>query len=219
MKGGARSEAGNGSLPNVVAEELRGLIVRGTLLPGEHLGQTQLAERFGRSKVPIREALKLLATEGLLQHDHNRGYFVTMLELGEARQLYKLRRWLEMELLQTAEWPSKQQLKDFNRRFDALDKMDQRSDFVAWARELEQLRHAIFDLSPQKVLLREATRLWTLTDRYRALLPREKGESPERGMLQALEAQDRERLLADYLAARAKIEAALAQALQDQGRN
>lgn len=219
MTGGVRSEAGNGSLPNVVAEELRGLIVRGTLLPGEHLGQTQLAERFGRSKVPIREALKLLATEGLLQHDHNRGYFVTRLDLDEARQLYKLRRWLEMELLQTAEWPTKQQIKQFNTRFDALDKMDQRADFPAWTRELEQLRHAIFDLSPQKVLLREATRLWTLTDRYRALLPREKGESPERGMLQALEAQDRERLLADYLAARAKIEGALEQALQDQGRN
>jgi DNA-binding FadR family transcriptional regulator len=46
----------NGSLPTAVADELRALIVRGTLLPGEHLGQSQLADRFGRSKVPIREA-------------------------------------------------------------------------------------------------------------------------------------------------------------------
>ena len=95
----------NSSLPNVVANELRSLIVRGTLLPGEHLGQTQLAERFGRSKVPIREALKLLATEGFLRHDRNRGYFVAPLEIDEARQLYKLRRWLEAQLLETAEWP------------------------------------------------------------------------------------------------------------------
>src|SRR6188768_3857444 len=93
------------SLPSLVADELRGLIVRGTLLPGEHLGQTQLAERFGRSKVPVREALKLLATEGFLRHDRNRGYFVSRLDLHEARQLYSLRRWIESQLLETAEWP------------------------------------------------------------------------------------------------------------------
>ena len=92
------------SLPNFVADELRSLIVRGTILPGEHLGQTQLAKRFGRSKVPIREALKLLSTEGFLRHDRNRGYFVAPLEYAEAVQLYKLRRWLEIELLETAEW-------------------------------------------------------------------------------------------------------------------
>lgn len=215
MKGNASAE-GVGSLPNVVADELRALIVRGTLLPGEHLGQNQLAERFGRSKVPIREALKLLATEGFLQHDHNRGYFVTKLNLEEARQLYRLRCWLEQELLRTAEWPDKAQIKALRSRFDSFDKIDQRTDFVAWARELEGLRHALFDLSPQKVLLREATRLWTLTDRYRALMRRDKGESPERKLLEALEARDRERLLADYLAARSKVEAALEQAFADQ---
>lgn len=208
------SAEGN-SLPNVVSEELRSLIVRGTLLPGEHLGQTQLAERFGLSKVPIREALKLLATEGFLRHDRNRGYFVAQLDLDEARQLYKLRRWLEAELLETARWPDVKEIAALRAQFDALEKIDQWTDFSKWASALERARYAIFDLSPQKVLLREAQRLWTLTDRYRALMPRDEGESPERTLIDALEAQDRKRLLSDYSKARAQVEAALEQSLKD----
>lgn len=204
------------SLPNVVADELRNLIVRGALLPGEHLGQTQLAERFGRSKVPIREALKLLATEGFLRHDRNRGYFVSPLDYEEAIQLYKLRRWLEAELLSSARWPTPKEIEAFHTQFDVLDSIDRRSDFSAWALELERLRYALFDLSPQKILLREATRLWTLTDRYRALMQREQGESPERKLIDALQARDRGALISDYLAARAAVEAALEQAFRNQ---
>lgn len=209
----------DGPLPNAVADELRTLIVRGTLLPGEHLGQTHLADRFGRSKVPIREALKLLATEGFIRHDRNRGYFVAALDFEEAIQLYKLRRWLEGELLESAKWPEPEQVANFRAQFDALDRVDQRKNFGEWSQLLEKLRYSIFDLSPQKVLLREAIRLWTLTDRYRALMPRNEGESPERKMIDALEVRNREALLADYSEARAHVEAALEQAFIDkQGR-
>lgn len=212
----SRGAAANGSLPNIVADELRTLIVRGTLLPGEHLGQTQLAERFGRSKVPVREALKLLATEGFLRHDRNRGYFVSPLEIDEARQLYKLRRWIETELLETAEWPSREKIAELRTRFDRLERIDQSKDYHLWTEELAGLRYALFDLSPQKVLLREAIRLWTLTDRYRALMARTEGESPERRLIDALEKKDRKALLSDFSAARAEVEAALEHAIADQ---
>ncbi len=211
-----RLESDN-SLPNAVADELRSLIIRGALLPGEHLGQTQLAERFGRSKVPIREALKLLSSEGFLRHDRNRGYFVEVLNLQEARQLYRLRRWLEAQLLESARWPNSEEIADFRRQFDAVGTMDPRKDFKAWADALEYLRYSIFDLSPQKVLLREAQRLWKLTDRYRALMPRSEGESPERQLIDALEAKNRERLISGYNQARDEVEAALEVGFSDGG--
>ena len=214
--GVTRNSTANASLPNIVADELRTLIVRGTLLPGEHLGQTQLAERFGRSKVPVREALKLLATEGFLRHDRNRGYFVSPLEIDEARQLYKLRRWIEAELLETAEWPTREKIADLRAQFDALERVDQTRDYHLWMEALAQLRYSLFDLSPNKVLLREAIRLWTLTDRYRALLPRAEGKSPERRLIDALEKKDRAALLADFSAARAEVENALEHAIADQ---
>lgn len=205
----------NASLPNMVADELRALIVRGTLLPGEHLGQTQLADRFGRSKVPVREALKLLATEGFLRHDRNRGYFVAPLEIDEARQLYRLRRWIESELLETVEWPDKAKLAELRAQFDRLEKIDQARDYQAWSGALAELRYSLFDLSPHKALLREATRLWMLTDRYRALMPREEGESQERRLITALEKRDRKALLEEFQEARAAVESALENAISD----
>jgi len=204
----------NVSPPNSVVDELRAMIVRGNLLPGEHLGQTQLAERFRLSKVPIREALKLLATEGFLRHDHNRGFFVPPLSIEDALQLYKLRRWVEHDLLATAQWPDAAQLADLRARFDRLDAINQIQDFPTWAQALEELRYTLFDLSPQKLLLREAPRLWRLTDRYRALLPRSTMESPERALIDAMEERDREKLLSGYLATRTAIEAMLEEALR-----
>jgi DNA-binding GntR family transcriptional regulator len=202
------------ALPDRIAESLKALIVRGTISPGEHLGQTELAARFGMSKVPIREALKLLAAEGLLRHDRNRGYFVAHLRQDEAMQLYKLRRWLESELLSTARWPSEAEIRHFQKRFDKLDDLERQKKRGAWTEMLGTLRYDILDLSPQKLLLREATRLWTLTDRYRALLPRERGVSFERNLIDAMAMHDRNALLAAYHKDRDRIEAALEQAFE-----
>lgn len=201
--------------PGNLVASLRSLIIRGTLAPGEHLGQAELAARFNVSKVPIREALKQLATEGLLHHDHNRGYFVTRLSLDEAKQLYRLRRWLEAELLATARWPDPDEIQKFRRGFDEVDRFIKKGDRLAWATALEALRYSIFDLSPEKVLLREAARLWSLTDRYRAVLPRSASASGERTLVDALEKRDRSALLAAYHADRDRIESLLFSILAD----
>jgi len=216
---GRRSERvrDDDALPDSVTHDLRSMIIRGSLLPGEHLGQTQLAARFGRSKVPIREALKRLAAEGFLRHDRNRGYFVAPLEYPEAAQLYKLRRWVEAELLETARWPTVKEVHGFRRQFDALERIDQTARFNEWALALEDLRYAIFDLSPQKVLLREATRLWMLTDRYRCFFPRDEEESPERALIDALERRDREKLQQDYHGIRDRVEALLYEVFGSEG--
>ncbi len=164
----------------------------------------------------MREALKLLATEGFLRHDRNRGYFVAPLEIEEARQLYKLRRWIERDLLETAEWPDAKKIAQLRAQFDRLDLIDQKKDYGKWSEALAAIRFSLFDLSPQKVLLQEATRLWMLTDRYRALLPRDEGVSPERSLINALEKHDRKALIADFLAARAQVEATLESSIADQ---
>jgi len=207
--------ASPGSLPDTIAEKLRTMIVRGTISPGAHLGQNELTAQFGMSKVPIREALKLLATEGLLRHDRNRGYFVAGLDADEAIQLYKLRRWLEAELLATARWPEQEKIDDFRRRFDQLERDRDTENRGEWAKELASLRYDIFDLSPNKLLLKEAQRLWSLTDRYRALFPRERSSSPERGLVEALARCDRDELLRVYGQDRNRVEELLRQAFED----
>ncbi len=60
-----------------VADRLRELIEQGELSPGERISEKQLCERFGVSRTPLREALKVLASEGLLDLLPNRGAVVT----------------------------------------------------------------------------------------------------------------------------------------------
>lgn len=202
------------NLPNTIADEIRDMIVRGTLSPGEHLGQAQLAERFNVSRVPVREALKLLAAEGIVMHDPNRGSTVTKVSVDEAQQLYKLRRWIESELLITAEWPSQEQADAIEREFDAADAGLKKRDRAIWRHHLREARRAILDLSPQKVLLREALSLWALTDRYRSMLPLPDyvpgdTEHHERALLSALRRRDRGSLISVYNRERDRIESML----------
>jgi DNA-binding GntR family transcriptional regulator len=53
-------------LHNEVADRLRELITRGELSPGERLNERVLTERFGISRTPLREAVKILSSEGLV---------------------------------------------------------------------------------------------------------------------------------------------------------
>jgi len=206
--------ADTGALSDQLVEKVRRAILRGMLHPGEHLSQTKLAEDYLVSKVPVREALKQLHAEGLLQHDRNRGYFVARTSRSEARQLYRLRRWLESELLRTANWPDEGQLAKLRDLLEIVSKPLPTSDRERWMDALGKMRFMIFDLSPDKYLLREARRLWNLTDRFRALLPPDKSASGERALIEAIAARDRKQLLAAYDADRTRIESVLEETLE-----
>src|SRR5690606_6113782 len=74
-------------LHNELADRLRHMIVEGELGPGEKLAEKELCGQFGVSRTPLREAMKVLATEGLVLLTPNRGCSVaklTLADLGEA---------------------------------------------------------------------------------------------------------------------------------------
>jgi DNA-binding GntR family transcriptional regulator len=206
-------------MPAEIADKVRDLVVRGTLSPGEHLGQAELAERFGVSRMPVREALKLLAADGVVSHDPNRGYFIARLSRAEATELYKMRRWLEAELLGSMPWPTARQIVSVRALLDEVDGYLMAGDWSKWNHGLDSLRRAIFDLSAEKYILQEALRLWTLTDRYRLLMPPmarvedERAGSGERALLDAMVVQDRPALLTAYHKDRDRIEAILFESL------
>lgn len=195
------------------ADQLRAHILRGSLLPGEHLTQAELAQRFNMSKVPVREALKQLHAEGFLSHDHNRGYFVSPLSHEEAMQLYKMRRWVESELLATARWPTSAELAALRKLSEKVTMPVSRANREEWVAALGELRRAIFALSTKKILYREAVRLWNLTDRYRAILPDDKSMTGEKKIIDCLEKKDRENLLEVYHEDRDRIESILEDSL------
>ena len=71
------------------AERLRAMIVRGELAPGEAIGEAELCAALGMSRTPLREALKLLAAEGLVDLKANRGARVASLRAEETDGLFE----------------------------------------------------------------------------------------------------------------------------------
>ncbi|WP_314173906.1 GntR family transcriptional regulator [Streptomyces winkii] len=77
----------HGSSPQHVLEQLREGIITGARKPGEQLKQGLIAESFGVSPGPVREALRHLESEGLVEHVPNRGVYVAETSTGELMRL------------------------------------------------------------------------------------------------------------------------------------
>lgn len=92
---------------NVTAQELvlasvRMAILSGVLGPGARLRQEELAEVFGTSRIPVREALRALEYEGLVSSEPHRGFTVTALDADDVEEVYALRILLESEAVRLA---------------------------------------------------------------------------------------------------------------------
>jgi DNA-binding GntR family transcriptional regulator len=162
--GGSGSGASSGAI-----ERLRRMIRHRELLPGEQVRQEEMAELLGISRVPLREALRVLASEGLLTHRPQQGYFVTKLDMAQLEQMHIMLEFLEDKLIQTVEWPDEQSLdhiREINRGYvDAagsgdLDEVDRRN---------RAFHVAVFSLSPHDLLLAEVQRFWHMGEPYRLL--------------------------------------------------
>jgi DNA-binding GntR family transcriptional regulator len=88
--------------PETIAAELRAELMAGTLRPGAELSQVALAGRFGVSRIPIRDALRILAGEGLVEIKASRGAKAIALTPDEVREIYSLRVLLECDCLRRA---------------------------------------------------------------------------------------------------------------------
>jgi DNA-binding GntR family transcriptional regulator len=88
-----------GTAPTAIAAALRRRILSGDLAPGTALRQEALADDFGVSRVPVREALRTLESEGHIAYATHRGYRVAQLHLADLEELYHLRGLLEDDLV------------------------------------------------------------------------------------------------------------------------
>lgn len=84
-----------GSLHDEAVSRIRDMIVEGQLEPGSKISEKQLCETFGISRTPVREALKVLATEGYLELLPNRGARVAQLTRKDLADLFHVMAALE----------------------------------------------------------------------------------------------------------------------------
>jgi DNA-binding GntR family transcriptional regulator len=78
------------SLHDQLASHLRDMIMEGVFKPGERIQEQDLCDRFGVSRTPIREALRVLSAEGLLTVTPNRGARISLSTVEEIEELYPL---------------------------------------------------------------------------------------------------------------------------------
>jgi DNA-binding GntR family transcriptional regulator len=93
-----RTDHGKVEIPSIVeavVQRLRALIVSGDVRPGDRLVEERLTEMFGVSRPPLREALRVLQRDGLVQSLPRRGYIVTPITAQDVREIYSLRFALE----------------------------------------------------------------------------------------------------------------------------
>lgn len=82
-------------LHDTVVTHLRNLIVEGALAPGMKLNERELCETLGISRTPLREAMKVLAAEGLIEISPNRGAFVSRMSSTEIWESFEVMSGLE----------------------------------------------------------------------------------------------------------------------------
>lgn len=108
------------SLKAEIAAALRSQILEGALQPGERVIEPELAQRFGASKTPVREALQLLVSEGLVEVLPKKGYRIRGMELTDLGEVLELRTLLESRAAaRCARWADPEQVEDLTRRWEA----------------------------------------------------------------------------------------------------
>ncbi len=88
--------------PELVRSGLRAAIMSGEIAPGTQLRQDEIASKFGTSRIPVREALKQLSVEGLVDFLPNRGAIVKTYSIADLMEMMEIRIGLETRALRLA---------------------------------------------------------------------------------------------------------------------
>ncbi len=148
-----------------VAQGIRDGIERGTYPPGARLRQEEIAVRFGASRVPVREALKLLEAEGLVTMIANAGAWVSKLTLAECEEVYQARERLEPLLIRMS-MPSLT-ARDILELADLAQQMTEIDDVAEFLR-LDRAFHMLSYSGADTLVLNDlVARLWNTTQPYR----------------------------------------------------
>jgi DNA-binding GntR family transcriptional regulator len=158
-------EAGRVAASERVAAYLRVAILGGDIKPGARLRQEEIAGRLGASRLPVREALRILEAEGLAQHETNKGARVPLLGSREVDLLYQMRERLEpLALAESMPDLGSAELHHLGQLQSRIEEWPGVSEFLALDREFHLLTYSRCDMEP---LLMIVTRLWNSTQFYR----------------------------------------------------
>ena len=151
-----------------VLVELRRRILTGEVRPGEPIRAEQIAAELDVSRVPVREALKILEGEGQVAYRPHHGYTLTELDLDDLREIYRIRRLLEDEAARVA--LPRLTVEDLDAMRDLIDDMEALGGDVAPMAVANRRFHMILlEASGMPHLLHHVRLLWNASDHYRSV--------------------------------------------------
>jgi DNA-binding GntR family transcriptional regulator len=147
-----------------IVDALRRAIQSGELEGGTQLGQEELATQFGVSRIPVREALKQLESEGLVSSVPHRGAVVSSLTKLEIRDLFEMMIALERRALRLA--LPKLTANDFKTATKLLKHLETETDPARWSEAHIGFHHALYKLEGHVRFEQMIRQLRTQIDRY-----------------------------------------------------
>lgn len=150
---------------------LRGRIISGELKPGDRVVQNLVAEQLGVSRIPVREAIHALISEGLLDMEPHYGAVVTPVSQDMATEVFGLRALIEPQLLRKAAGSIDEvALRTARRQLSVMKrKSKHRKDFADWAASHWAFHIALYAPSGQTITLEVVRRLMQHSERFMAL--------------------------------------------------
>lgn len=153
-----------------VLAELRSLIATGRMRPGERIVQESLADQLGVSRVPLREALRILEGEGQVTYLAHRGYFVALLSLSDLLEVYRIREILEPEAVRIAvPLMAEEDLARFVAAANDVARAARVGDISAMTRANRRFHFTLIEACALPRLIRIIGQLWDATEVYRAV--------------------------------------------------
>jgi DNA-binding GntR family transcriptional regulator len=157
-------------------DELRRRILSGELAPGAAFSQVQLATQLGISRTPLREAVRLLQTEGLLRSEPNRRVRVSPLTTDDFEDLYAMRIVLDsLAVRVTVLRLNDEELAEIRNAHEAASKAARKGDVAAYVGPHKRFHFGPFAHAGGR-LREQVCELWDHAHRYRLLYQESAGE-------------------------------------------
>jgi DNA-binding GntR family transcriptional regulator len=161
------AEPGFATKSDLAYARVRQLVLSGDLAPGAVIPQAVLARTIGISTTPLREALRRLKQEGLVELDAHRDARVRPLDATEARDLLELRRSLDpLAASLAAQRRTDDDLVELQAALDGLEALSS-SPSTAQLESHHRFHAAVHRASHNTLLVQTLDGLWVKTDRYR----------------------------------------------------
>lgn len=155
----------DGTASNRIADSIRESILTGEYPPDTRIRQEDIAERFSASRLPAREALRILESDGLVRLVANTGAWVNRLTLAECEEIYQTRERIEPLLLRYAMPHLDATMID---RLDELARaMEETSDVEEFLRLDREFHLGSYEPGDTRILGALVHRLWNSTQYYR----------------------------------------------------